>query len=269
MEVRTHDFKSASRNALLDENLRAALGRAEGGFVDTRRQAVEELENFEEFRDFGKQLKNHTLANLAGYLEQFEENVRRNGGHVHWARNGREANEIVLEICRKSGAKKVTKGKSMVSEEAATNDSLEQAGLEVVETDLGEYIIQLAGESPSHIIAPAVHKSKDSVTELFHEHHARLGFEGRVTEHEAIVDQARQVLRDHFCSADVGITGGNFLIAETGSVVIVTNEGNGDLTASLPRVHIVTASIEKVIPDRGGAGRIPSSSRQERNRSDH
>lgn len=248
MQVLTHNFKSAARAALLDDDLRAAMDRAEGGFVNTRKLVVDELENFEEFREFGKQVKNHTLANLDYYLELFEKNVQENGGHVHWARNGEEANRIILDICENSNARKITKGKSMVSEEAATNDSLESHGYEVLETDLGEYIIQLARETPSHIIAPAVHKTKQSVTDLFYQHHHKFGYE-RVTGHEEIVDQARQILRAHFCSADVGITGGNFLVADTGSVAIVTNEGNGDLTSALPRVHIVTTSIEKVIPD--------------------
>ncbi len=249
MEVRSRNFKSASRAALLDTELQAALARAEGGFVDTRQKAVDDLINFESFREYGEQVKNHTLEHLDYYLELFEQNVEKAGGRVHWAQNGEQANQIILGICEKANARKITKGKSMVSEEAATNAALERNGYEVLETDLGEYIIQLANETPSHIIAPAIHKSKDGVTELFHQHHAKLGFDNRVTVHEEIVDQARQVLRENFCSADVGITGGNFLVAETGSVAIVTNEGNGDLTATLPRVHIVTASIEKVIPD--------------------
>jgi len=249
VEVRSHNFKNASRAALLDTELQAALARAEGGFVDTRQKAVDDLRNFESFREYGEQVKNHTLEHLDYYLELFEQNVGKAGGQVHWAQNGEQANQIILDICERANARKITKGKSMVSEEAATNSALIGAGYEVLETDLGEYIIQLANETPSHIIAPAIHKSKDGVTELFHQHHAKLGFDNRVTVHEEIVDQARQVLRGHFCSADVGITGGNFLVAETGSVAIVTNEGNGDLTATLPRVHIVTASIEKVIPD--------------------
>ena len=155
---------------------------------------------------------------------------------------------MVLEICRNAGARTVTKGKSMVAEEIALNEGLEQAGFEVVETDLGEYIIQLAGEAPSHIIAPAIHKTKDQITELFHDHHAQLGLTERQTEVEGIVNEARQVLRQRFLEADVGITGANFLIAETGASVIVTNEGNGDLTNTLPRVHVVTAGIEKVLP---------------------
>ena len=249
MEVLSHNFKKASRAALLDTKLQVALGRVEGGFVDTRQKAVDDLKNFESFREYGEKVKNHTLEHLDYYLERFERNVEKAGGQVHWAQNGEQANQIILDICEKANARKITKGKSMVSEEAATNSALERNGYEVLETDLGEYIIQLANETPSHIIAPAIHKSKAGVTELFHQHHAKLGFDSRVTVHEEIVDQARQVLRGHFCSADVGITGGNFLVAETGSVAIVTNEGNGDLTATLPRVHIVTASIEKVIPD--------------------
>lgn len=249
VEVLSGNFKSASRAALLDEDLRSALDGAEGGFVDTRARAIEKLRNFESFRTYGRDVKNHTIKYLDYYLEQFESNVLKSGGHVHWARNGEEANRIILDICKKSEARKVIKGKSMVSEEAATNNSLEQHGYEVLETDLGEYIIQLAREFPSHIIAPAIHMSKQKVTDLFHKHHSKLGYEGKVTEHEEIVNEARQILREHFCSADVGITGANFLVAETGSVVVVTNEGNGDLTATLPKVHIVTASIEKVIPD--------------------
>jgi L-lactate dehydrogenase complex protein LldF len=249
MEVLSGNFKAASRAALLDEDLRSALDKAEGGFVDTRAQATAKLRNFESFRTYGKEVKNHTIKYLDHYLGQFESNVLKNGGHVHWARNGEEANRIVLDICEKAEARKVIKGKSMVSEEAATNSSLEQHGYEVLETDLGEYIIQLAREFPSHIIAPAIHMSKQKVTDLFHKYHSRLGYDTIVTEHEEIVGEARQILRQHFCSADVGITGANFLVAETGSVVVVTNEGNGDLTATLPKVHIVTASIEKVIPD--------------------
>jgi L-lactate dehydrogenase complex protein LldF len=249
MEVLSGNFKSASRTALLDEDLRSALDGAEGGFVDTRARAISKLRNFESFRTYGMEVKNHTIKHLGHYLEQFESNVLKSGGHVHWARNGEEANRIVLDICEKAEARKVIKGKSMVSEEAATNNSLEQHGYEVLETDLGEYIIQLAREFPSHIIAPAIHMSKQKVTDLFHKHHSRLGYDAKVTEHEEIVNEARQILRQHFCSADVGITGANFLVAKTGSVVVVTNEGNGDLTATLPKVHIVTASIEKVIPD--------------------
>ena len=167
---------------------------------------------------------------------------------MHWASTPAEAQAIVLDVCRAAGAKRITKGKSMVGEEVALNEALEAAGFEPIETDLGEYIIQLANEPPSHIIAPAIHKTRDQIADLFHARHAEYGLHERQTEPTALVGEARTVLREKFQSADVGITGANFLVAETGSSVIVTNEGNGDLTNTLPRVHVVTAGIEKVIP---------------------
>jgi L-lactate dehydrogenase complex protein LldF len=174
--------------------------------------------------------------------------VVESGGQVHWARTPAEACAIVTKICSDAGARSVIRGKSMVGEEIGVNAALEAAGFEVTESDLGEYILQLADEPPSHIVAPAIHKTKDEISDLFHEHHRKLGFEQRLTERSALVAEARAVLREKFIHADVGMTGANFLIAETGSNVIVTNEGNGDLSSTLPRVQIVTAAIDKVIP---------------------
>ena len=248
MESKAHQFRSTAKVALADPNLKHALGKARGGFVDKRAQAFARLDDHAHIREAAKRIKDHTLAHLDEYLLEYEEKVTQAGGTVHWARTAAEARQIILEICAEARARRITKGKSMISEEIALNDALEDAGYEVVETDLGEYIIQLANEPPSHIIAPAVHKTKHQITELFHEHHQRLGFTERVTDIPDIVDEARSVLREVFLSADVGITGANFLVAETGSSVIVTNEGNGDLTNTLPDVHIVTASIEKVLP---------------------
>lgn len=248
MLAKTNAFKQQAKLALRDSELQAALQKAKGGFIDKRQNAIDELPEFEQLRAAGKEIKEHALNHLDFYLEKYEARVTAAGGHVHWARTPDEASKIVVDICKKVNAKRVTKGKSMIGEEMAVNDALEAQGIEVMETDLGEYIIQLAKEPPSHIIAPAVHKTRKQITELFHTHHEKLGFNERVTEREDIVDEARSVLRDAFVNADVGITGANFLIAETGSNVIVTNEGNGDLTSSLPRVHIVTAGIEKVIP---------------------
>ena len=242
------EFKARVRNALSDVNLQRAMAKARGGFVDKRREARDALPEFDAIRDAARDIKDHVLANLDSYLELYEQKVRENGGHVHWARDADEACQIIADICKQAGARTVTKGKSMVSEEMYLNPVLEASGIKVVETDLGEYIVQLAGETPSHIIAPAVHKTREQITELFHQHHSPLGYTDRVTQREALVNEARSVLRERFVSADVGITGANFLIAETGSNVIVTNEGNGDLTSSLPKVHIVTAGIEKVIP---------------------
>ncbi|GJL82168.1 MAG: iron-sulfur cluster-binding protein [marine bacterium B5-7] len=241
-------FKQRTHKALLDNDLRAALGRARGGFVEGRRARVAELPEFEQLRDAANEIREHTLAHLDYYLLTFEKNVERQGGTVHFASTPADLQRIVLDICRDTGARRVAKGKSMVSEETGLNDALEDAGIECMETDLGEYIIQLAKEPPSHIIAPAVHKTRAQITELFHQHHGRYGITERAEDRESIVREARTVLRQTFLNADVGITGANFLVAESGSNVLVTNEGNGDLTSNLPKVHIVTAGIEKVIP---------------------
>jgi L-lactate dehydrogenase complex protein LldF len=248
MQSTAHEFKRSVEVALLDPDLQRAMKVARTGFQEKRRLAVEAMPEFEAMRQQARELREHTLQHLDYYLEYYEKQVTAAGGKVHWAGTTQQAREIVLDICRTAGARRVTKGKSMVGEEMAINEALESAGFEPVETDLGEYIIQLAKEPPSHIIAPAVHKTKDQITDLFHAHHQKYGLTARVTEVPAIVNEARTVLRDKFLSADVGITGANFLIAETGSSVIVTNEGNGDLTNTLPRVHIVTAGIEKIIP---------------------
>lgn len=249
MQSTANLFKSQAKAALGDKVLQGALDNAKGGFIERRRIAMEALPEFEQLRQAGKEIKEHTLSHLDFYLEHYEAQVIASGGKVHWAHSPREACEIVGSICTQAKAKLVTKGKSMVGEEIALNDALEALGLEVVETDLGEYIIQLAKEPPSHIIAPAVHKTRQQITELFHQHHQKYGMTRRVSETKEIVDEARTVLRDAFLKADVGITGANFLIAESGSNIIVTNEGNGDLTSTLPDVHIVVASIEKVVPN--------------------
>jgi L-lactate dehydrogenase complex protein LldF len=163
---------------------------------------------------------------------------------VHWAETAEEANDIICEIARSHGVGKVAKSKSMVSEEVGLNDALEAAGIQVVETDLGEYILQLAREPPSHIVAPVVHKSKEEVSELFERHHRR----PRKTAVPDLCREAREILRPHFVSADMGISGANFIVAETGSTLIVTNEGNGRLCTTLPHVHVAITGIEKVVP---------------------
>ena len=248
MKSAAHDFPARARSALNNPDLARAMTRARTGFIDRRLAVVETLPEFQALRRIAREIKEHTLHHLDYYLEHFETRVREHGGHVHWASTPADARAIVVDICRAAGAKRVTKGKSMVAEEIALNDALEEAGFEAIETDLGEYIIQLANEPPSHIIVPAIHKTKDQISDLFHAHHAQYGLTERQTEATALVGEARAVLREKFQSADVGITGANFLVAETGSSVIVTNEGNGDLTNTLPRVHIVTAGIEKVVP---------------------
>ena len=248
VEATTTQFKSNVKEALADTQLQNALDRLQSGFVKKRRVASERLEEFEDLRDRARDIKTHTIAHLDAYLEIYQQNVEASGGHVHWARDEAEAREIILSICQNAKAKTVTKGKSMIGEEIAINEYLEANGLEPIETDLGEYIIQLRGEAPSHIIAPAIHVSKEQVADAFRETHEELPAERSLEEPDELLAEARAMLRDKFINADVGITGANFLIAETGTSVIVTNEGNGDLTQTLPKVHIALASIEKVIP---------------------
>ena len=244
----SHNFKSNAHDALQDELLQKALEKTRAGFPEKRREAISRLPEFEDLRDQGKDIKDHVLANLDWYLERYEAQVAAAGGHVHWARTPAEAREIVLSICRRLGARTVTKGKSMIAEEIALNDFLEANDVVPVETDLGEYIIQLRHETPSHIIAPAIHLVKEQVEQTFREVHTNLDPDRALEEPRALVAEARQILREKFLAADVGITGANFLVAETGTSVIVTNEGNGDLTQLLPKAHIVLASLEKIVP---------------------
>jgi len=248
MQVQSLNFKARASDALKDEDLKAALGNVKNGFIGKRAAAVKLVPEWEQIRTEARDLKNHVLENLDHYLLAYEAAVTDNGGHVHWAGSSTDANDIIVDICRQAGARTVTKGKSMVGEEANLNGALEAAGMEAIETDLGEYIIQLAKEAPSHIIAPAIHKTKEQVSDLFHEHHAQYGLHERIVDRSALVNEARTILREKFRSADVGITGANFLIAETGQHVLVTNEGNGDLTSNLPKIQIVIVGIEKVIP---------------------
>ena len=242
-------FPENAVRAIADDRLRAALGKVREGFGGARRQAaVDRLPEFEALRDAARDIKDHVIAHLDLYLERFERRVEESGGTVHWCETPGEARDLVLRLCREVDARTVTKGKTMIAEEIGLNPFLESHGIAPVETDLGEYIIQLADEPPSHIIAPAIHKTKDQVADLFHEHHRRHGRTQRLDDPGELVDEARQILRRKYIEADVGITGANFLIAETGSAVIVTNEGNGDLTQTLPRRHIVLATPEKIAP---------------------
>src|SRR5882762_5460000 len=248
MDATSHAFKSNAREALANPTLQTALGMAKTGFPLKRLAAIERLPEFEALREEGKRIKNHTLEHLDFYLEEFERNVVERGGQVHWCRTPHEARETILAICRSVDAKTVTKGKSMIAEEIALNDFLEANALAPIETDLGEYIIQLRHEPPSHIIAPAVHLTKAQVEDDFRRVHTHLPPDRNLVEPTSLLAEARSVLRENFLAADVGITGANFLVAETGTPVIVTNEGNGDLTQTLPKAHIVLASIEKLVP---------------------
>jgi L-lactate dehydrogenase complex protein LldF len=248
MQSSSHAFPDQAQRALSDANLQKALGHMLGGFAARRATAVARLPEFDALREEAKTIKDHVLAHLDFYLETFERNVVAQGGSVHWCRGPEEARAAVLAICRRLGAKTVTKGKSMIAEEIALNDYLEAAGITPVETDLGEYIIQIRKEHPSHIIAPAIHLVKEQVADSFRQTHVALDPGRALEDAPALVAEARALLRQRFLAADVGITGANFCVAETGSTVIVTNEGNGDLTQTLPKAHIVLASLEKVVP---------------------
>jgi L-lactate dehydrogenase complex protein LldF len=241
-------FKQNAARALDNAGLQKALARSGPSFIARRAAAAAALPEFEQLRDVARDIKNHALANLDFYLETYEASVLKAGGKVHWCATAADARDAVLKICQAAGAKTVTKGKSMIGEEIAINDHLEQHGITPVETDLGEYIIQLRHELPSHIIAPAFHLNMEDWEDAFRKAHTDLPADRTFHERRDILTEARTKLRSKFLAADVGITGANFLIAETGSSVIVTNEGNGDLTQTLPRVHIALASIEKCVP---------------------
>jgi L-lactate dehydrogenase complex protein LldF len=248
MHPTTQAFKQNAARALADPGLQHALSHTRLQFLARRANAVADLPEFETLRDIGRDIRNHTLANLDFYLQTYADRVAAAGGHVHWCPTAEAARDTILAICRQANALTVAKGKSMVSEEIALNDHLEAHGVTPVETDLGEYIIQLRHEAPSHIIAPAIHLNRADWEDAFRRAHTDLPADRVFTERRDILTEARTLLREKFLAADVGITGANFLIAETGSSVIVTNEGNGDLSQTLPRVHIVLAGIEKVVP---------------------
>jgi L-lactate dehydrogenase complex protein LldF len=248
IEQQARAFKESAAAALRNQALQSALSIAKPRFVEKRAKAKDRLPEFDALRDAARDIKDHTLANLDLYLEVYEAKVKELGGEVHWAATPEEGREIVLALCRRLGAKTVTKGKSMISEEIDLNRALETAGITPIETDLGEYIVQLRRERPSHIIAPAVHVTKTEIESDFRRVHSHLPAGRDLSKITSIVGEAREVLRDKYLRADVGITGANYLVAETGTSIIVTNEGNGDLTQILPKAHIVLTSIEKLVP---------------------
>jgi len=237
-------FRERAERALGDRFLQEALTIATTKFITLRREAFAELPEGDALRDQARAIKEATLQRLDHWLERLVENVERRGGQVHYATSADEARAIVLDIARRTGARMAVKSKSMATEEIHLNEALEAAGVTPVETDLGEYIIQLAHERPSHIIAPAIHKTKGQVAELF----ARELKRETVPDPEVLTRIARGELREKFLQADLGISGANFAVAETGTVVLVTNEGNGRMVTSLPRVHVAVMGVEKVIP---------------------
>jgi L-lactate dehydrogenase complex protein LldF len=246
MQHTSEHFLQNSRIALTDAQLKPVLGAVSTFLPALRQAAIDQTPEFESLRDYAVAMKDHVLDHLETYLTDFERAVQTRGGAVHHAAGPDDLNRIVLALCAQAGARKVIKGKSMVGEETNLNDALQGAGIEVLETDLGEYIIQQAGEPPSHIIGPALHKSQAQVAELFRQKHD-LG-ERDLGDVPQMVREARHMLRQRFLEADAGITGANALVVENGAIMLVTNEGNGDLCSTLPRLHIVIAGIEKLVP---------------------
>jgi L-lactate dehydrogenase complex protein LldF len=246
MSVANVTFYDRVEDALKDKKLHAALELATTRFVALRAKSFDSLPEADALRDHARRIRAHTLANLDRYLEQFAAAVEATGGHVYWAETPQEANHYVVELARTRGVKSVVKSKSMVSEELEINHELEAAGVRVVETDLGEYIIQLAEEKPSHIIAPVIHKSRQQVADLFRE--KLNATDADLADVPSMTALARRLLRADFLRADMGISGVNFGVAETGSICLVTNEGNGRLTTTTPRIHVAMMGMERLVP---------------------
>jgi L-lactate dehydrogenase complex protein LldF len=237
-------FATRSQAPATDTRLHRALDNASLRFLEKRDHAFASYAPSERLRDHARAIKAESLSCLGDLLEQLEGRLRDAGARVVWARDAAAARQYVVDLAQERGVRLVVKGKSMTTEEMALNPALEHAGVEVVETDLGEYIVQLAGEPPSHIITPAIHKSQDDIAELFHERLAVPKYDNP----EALTKVARRTLRDKFCRADMGITGVNFAVAETGTLVVIENEGNGRLSLTMPRLYVAVMGIEKVIP---------------------
>jgi L-lactate dehydrogenase complex protein LldF len=237
------DFRSNTQR--VSRQMVTSVRKATTRFLGTRAGVVGQVVNWEELREAGHNIRLHAINHLDHYLELMERRVTDAGGHVHWARTAAEACEIVLSIARQHQVKSVVKAKSMATEEIGLNHFLEAAGIRALETDLGEYIVQMAGTGPSHIIVPAVHLTKEGIADLFSQ---QLHMEAP-PDPIRLAEIARQKLRKEFIEADMGISGANFLVAETGTLVMVTNEGNGRMCTTLPKVHVAVAGIDKIVPD--------------------
>jgi len=237
-------FRENTVRALEDAALRAAMKHATDTFGTKRADAFAPVADLEELRDRASAIRDDVLANLPMYVDRFVASATRAGAVVHRANDAATAREIIRKILADRGARRIVKGKSMVSEEVDLNSHLEAAGMEVVETDLGEYIIQMEGETPSHIIVPAIHKNRRQVGRLFAD---RLGVPYS-DDPQVLTKIARKALREKFLSADAGISGANFAAADTGSLVLFTNEGNGRMVTTVPPLHVAILSIEKMLP---------------------
>ncbi|WP_200550770.1 LutB/LldF family L-lactate oxidation iron-sulfur protein [Kosakonia sp. LAM2021] len=227
-----------------DPVMRHAVANAQDRIGINRQKMVDELENWPDWRSRAAEIRAHVLDNLDAYLYQLSEKIRANGGHVFFADTREDATRYILQIAREKQARKIVKSKSMVTEEIGMNAALEAAGIEVVETDLGEYILQLGKDAPSHVVVPAIHKDRHQIQHVLRE---KLGYNGPETP-EAMTRFIRQKIREDFLSADIGITGCNFAVAETGTLSLVSNEGNARLCTTVPKTHIAVMGMERVVP---------------------
>jgi L-lactate dehydrogenase complex protein LldF len=242
--VQSNSIHELGQKVLESAHLTEAYRSSTLRLYDHRLTAIGAVPGFEKLRDRARALKREVMNHLDYYVDQFATNLERQGGQVHWAADAKEACSIVVEIARRAGAREVVKGKTMVSEEIELNDALEAAGIRPVETDLGEYILQLGNERPAHIVAPAMHKTRGDVADLFE----RKVDPKRAEEPEQLTAIARRALRAMFLKSGLGLSGANFAIAETGSIVVVENEGNIRFSSTAPRVHVALVGIEKLIP---------------------
>jgi L-lactate dehydrogenase complex protein LldF len=239
-----HEFLAAAADAMADGQLQGVLGRLADTLGVRNRQAWDDFADSSATRERARRIKDATLADLDQHLSTLERSVLRLGGHVHWCDDAADARAAILGVLQRSGARKVVKSKSMTTEEIHLNPALAEAGIDTVETDFGEYIIQVAGHRPSHIVGPALHLNAEQVAEVL----SSVAGEPLSSDRQELTRFARRALRSRFAEADVGITGVNFAVAETGTIVLVSNEGNARFTTALPRVHIAIMGIEKVIP---------------------
>jgi L-lactate dehydrogenase complex protein LldF len=245
MKIGTNDFKDRVDSGISNAFMRGAVSGAQERLQTRRLDAAAELGNWEEWRSLSEEIRKHVLENLDFYLYQLSENVAKRGGHVFFAETAEEASAYIRGVIEKKNARKVVKSKSMVTEEIHLNASLEEAGCQVIETDLGEYILQVDDhDPPSHIVAPALHKNKEQIRDVFAE---KLNYQN-TEKPEELAWHAREMLRHEYLTADVGITGCNFAVAETGSITLVTNEGNADLATALPKTQITVMGMERLVP---------------------
>ncbi|ENH95551.1 iron-sulfur cluster binding protein [Gracilibacillus halophilus YIM-C55.5] len=245
MQVGERDFRNRISEGLNDQFMRGAVRSAQERLQTNRTNAAEELGDWEDWRQLGKEIREHTIEHLDYYLHQLSEKVSELGGHVYFAETPEEANQYVQQVAKEKEAKKIAKSKSMVTEELSMNEALEDIGCNVVETDLGEYILQMDDhDPPSHIVAPALHKNKEQIRDVFHD---KLQYE-QTEKPEELALFAREKLRQEFLEADIGITGCNFAVAESGSITLVTNEGNARMVSALPKTQISVMGMERIVP---------------------